>query len=112
MYAVVRSDLKMTAGKAAAQAGHAFVNSFSKAPEPLRSAYAAEIETSKIVLTAADQCALLRVLSDAKESGLPCAPVWEAQDDAPQGLGIITAIGIGPAPRDQIRAVTKKLKAM
>jgi hypothetical protein len=39
MYAIVRSDLVMTAGKAASQAGHAFLDSFLTAPPDLTKAY-------------------------------------------------------------------------
>lgn len=112
MYAVVRTDLGFSAGKSAAQAGHAFVNSFVAAPSSATTPYGDELETSKIVLTAPNHQTLLSILTRARAAGLPCAPVWEHADNAPQGLLLMTAIGIGPAPREQIKPITKGLDAM
>jgi peptidyl-tRNA hydrolase len=112
MYAVVRSDLKMTPGRAAAQAGHAFVNSFSKAPEDMRAAYAAETETCKIVLSCPDQPTLMHLWAKLRASSIPCALVIESDEGAPDGLGVVTALGIGPVARGDAKSHTKGLRCM
>ncbi len=114
MYAVVRADLTMTAGKAASQAGHAFLDSFLTAPPDLTKAYLDDGGT-KIVLSVPDEQALCDLFHKAKMAKLPCAMVIESQHVMPpsfDGSPIPTAIGIGPIERSKARALTKGLPLM
>lgn len=105
MYAVVRTDLAMTTGKAASQAGHAFLDAFLQStPESIR-AYLSDGGGTKVVLAVDGEQRLREVHDNAAAAGLPCALVVEED-------GTATAAGIGPAPRDAIRPVTRRLSLM
>lgn len=104
----------MTAGKAASQAGHAFLDSFLTASPDLTRAYLADGGT-KIVLTVPDERALCDIFHKAKLAALPCAMVIEQDHIMPpsfDGSPIPTAIGIGPIERSRARALTKGLPLM
>jgi peptidyl-tRNA hydrolase, PTH2 family len=115
MYAVLRGDLKMTSGKASSQAGHAFLDSYVKAPPDIARAYRAEGEGTKVVLVAEDEAALRELHQKVDALGLPCALVVESGHVMPpsfDGSPIITALGIGPAYRGQVKGVTGKLRLL
>lgn len=104
----------MTAGKAASQAGHAFLDSFLTASPDETRAYIADGGT-KIVLQVPDERALCDAFHKAKVAGLPCAMVIEQHHVMPpcfDGSPIATAIGIGPIPRSHARDITKGLRLM
>lgn len=112
MYAVLRADLHMTAGKACSQAGHAFVEAFERAHPDTRQAYG---HGTKVVL----QCAGLRdlrgLLDAAAEAGIPAALVIESGHVMPpafDGSSIPTAVGLGPAPRSTLRALTRRFRLL
>jgi peptidyl-tRNA hydrolase len=105
MYAVVRTDLAFTAGKTASQAGHAFLDSFLKSPPEITRAYLADGGGTKVVLAVDSEKRLRQVYDCATQAGLPCSLIIE--DD-----GTATAAGIGPAARDSIRPITKRLSLM
>jgi peptidyl-tRNA hydrolase, PTH2 family len=101
----------MTSGKAASQAGHAFLDSFLTAPSDNIEAYLADGGT-KIVLTVPSEIELCDIFHKAKMAKLPCAMVIEQDHVMPphfDGSPIPTAIGIGPLPRAQAKAITKGL---
>jgi peptidyl-tRNA hydrolase len=100
----VRGDLKFTSGEAAAQAGHAFLDSFLKAPPDLTQAYVSDGGT-KIVLSVHNEAVLRAAYAAAQDRGLPCALVIE--DD-----GTPTALGIGPIDRNAAKPITKKFSLM
>ena len=105
MYAVVRTDLSMTTGKTASQAGHAFLDSFLKSSADNIRAYLSDGGGTKVVLAVDSEKRLREVHQGAAELGLPCALIIE--DD-----GTATAAGIGPASRDAIRPITRRLSLM
>jgi PTH2 family peptidyl-tRNA hydrolase len=114
MYAVIREDLAMNHGKAASQAGHAFLDSYTIAPPDIRKAYIEDGGT-KIVLQVPDERALVDIFHAAKMAKLPCAMVVEQNHIMPphfDGSPIITAIGIGPVMRSEARSITKGLKLL
>jgi len=91
----------MTAGKAASQAGHAFLDAFLTAPIPDRLRYLDDGGT-KIVLVVPDGDALCAIMHRAKVARLPCAMVVEQDHVMPphfDGTPIPTAVGIGPVSR-------------
>lgn len=111
MYAIVRTDLDMNHGKAASQAGHAFLDSFLTAPPDLKDAYIADGGT-KIVLCVPGEEELCDVFFRAKQAKLPCAMVIEQDHIMPphfDGSPLPTAIGIGPILRSQAKSLTKGL---
>jgi PTH2 family peptidyl-tRNA hydrolase len=104
----------MTAGKAASQAGHAFLDAFIKAPSNLTQAYLADGGT-KIVLSVSGEKELCDVYYRARMANLPCAMVIESEHVMPpsfDGSPIVTAVGIGPVPKEEARAITKGLRLM
>ncbi|MEM1582231.1 MAG: peptidyl-tRNA hydrolase Pth2 [Candidatus Bathyarchaeia archaeon] len=107
---VLRSDLKMSAGKAAVQASHAAVTSAEEARKKHPSWWREWIKSGqcKIALKVNSETELLNLERKAKDLGLPTALISD------MGLtelepGTITALGIGPAPSNIIDKVTGSL---
>jgi len=107
---VVRSDLRMSVGKTAAQAGHAAVLALERTrrmrPEWVRNWF--ETGQKKVVLRVSSEEELRRIAMECSRRGLP----WEIVEDA--GLtelppGTATALGIGPAPEEEVDKVTGSL---
>jgi peptidyl-tRNA hydrolase len=104
----------MTSGKAASQAGHAFLDSFLTASPDDARAYLDDGGT-KIVLTVPGERELCDLFHKAKLAKLPCAIVIEEDHIMPpnfDGTPIVTAIGIGPLPRNQAKPITKGLRLL
>src|SRR5258706_7926011 len=102
----------MTAGKAASQAGHAFLDSFLNANKaPFRDPHWDHVHDylgpkggTKVVLGVDSEARLHEIYNNAIKLGLPASLI---EDD-----GIATAAGIGPAPRHLIRPLTRRLELM
>lgn len=110
MVLVIRGEIRLTAGKAAAQAAHAAVMltlaaQHRKAPalEPWLAG-----GQKKIVLTVPTLADLERLASEARARGLPCVWVEDAglTEVAP---GTRTCLGIGPALASTLDPVTGSL---
>lgn len=104
----------MNRGKAASQAGHAFLDSYVVAPPEIAKAYLSDGGT-KIVLSVPDEKSLCDLYYRARMAKLPCAMVVESQHVMPpsfDGSPIVTAVGIGPVARSQAHALTKDLPLM
>lgn len=104
----------MTPGKSASQAGHAFLESFVKAPRSVGLSYLNSGGT-KIALAAPNLQTLQRIYGAALAAGLPCALVVESGHVMPpvfDGSPIVTALGIGPVERAAAREITRKLRLM
>lgn len=105
----------MSPGKLAAQAGHAFLDTYEACrarDSPLASEYLRDGHGTKVVLSAPTLDDLLALYERARELGLPCALITDSGHIMPphfNGQPIITALGIGPARRDQIKSLTKRL---
>ena len=106
----VRADLKMSAGKIAAQAGHAAVSSAEEARKKRPewwNAWLAEGQC-KIAVKVGSEQGLLELEKRAKELKLPSALISDrGLTELPPGT--ITCLGIGPAPSHQVDKVTGKL---
>ncbi|MEM2342009.1 MAG: peptidyl-tRNA hydrolase Pth2 [Candidatus Bathyarchaeia archaeon] len=107
---ILRSDLKMSPGKAAVQASHAAISSAEEARRKNYSWWMGWIEEGqcKIVLKVNSETELLSLEKKAKDLGLPTALISDA------GLteiepGTITVLGIGPAPSNLVDKVTGNL---
>ena len=112
MFAIVRKDLEMPAGKLAAQAGHAYTDSIAQADSEVVAAYRnAATGGSKVALKAKNEFALIRAYNEAKEAGLPCSIIVDRNHILPphfDGSPIITALGIGPCKHSEAKQITKR----
>jgi len=108
---VVRTDLKMTPGKACAQVAHASLGAAEVAMREHADWYEAwkRAGEKKVVLRGENQEQLGKLFEEAKRLRLPCFLVRDA------GLtqlppGTTTALAIGPAPEEMIDKITGTLK--
>lgn len=104
---VVRSDLKMSDGKLAAQVAHSAVGSADKARREHRgwfSAWLAEGQ-KKVVVKVRSEHELRDLQKKAARESLPHSLVQDAGlTELPPGT--TTALGIGPAPNEIVDKVT------
>lgn len=107
---VLRADLKMSPGKAAAQASHAAVSSAEKARKDNPSWWREWIESGqrKIVLRVNSEEDLLNIERKAREMNLPVVLIAD-MGSTELKPGTITALGIGPAPSNLIDKITGNL---
>ena len=107
---VVRADVKLSAGKLAAQVAHAAVDCALEAQEHERKVFAAWYAEGqrKVVLKVADEPALHRLARTAKEAGLVTSLIRDAglTEVAP---GTVTALGLGPAQSSLLDPLTGAL---
>ncbi|MCL7391823.1 MAG: peptidyl-tRNA hydrolase Pth2 [Thaumarchaeota archaeon] len=107
---VVRNDLKMSTGKIAVQVAHASLSSAEECRKINIEWYNKWIDEGqkKVVLKVPNLQELLKLYDKAKMMKLPVAIIEDA------GLtelepGTVTALGIGPAPSEEIDKVTGNL---
>jgi PTH2 family peptidyl-tRNA hydrolase len=119
LYAIVRGDLEMSPGKLAAQAGHAYCDALHAAltrdPSIQQKYFRANSSGTKVTLVASSEFRLLRAYQDAQKAGLPCALIIDQHHVHPphfDGSPIITALGIGPARRADVHAITKRFSTL
>jgi PTH2 family peptidyl-tRNA hydrolase len=107
---VFRSDLKLSKGKAAAQAGHAAVSAAEEARKYRKEWWEAWLKEGqcKVVVKVKSEKELLALEKQAKEMALPCALIIDrGLTEIPPGT--ITCLGIGPAPTDKVDKITGNL---
>ncbi|RJU90324.1 MAG: peptidyl-tRNA hydrolase [Candidatus Poseidoniales archaeon] len=112
MALIVRSDLAMSAGKTAVQCAHAAVKCAQLARKNNR-IYDRWLEHGgrKICLTVDDESHLLEVMAQASAAGLVHAVVADAgHTEVPAGT--VTVLGLGPATRRAMDAITGNLVAL
>lgn len=114
LYAIVRGDLSMSPGKLAAQAGHAFLDAYLTAleqrPDDARE-YREGSHGTKIALRAEHLDDLLRARSMAERAGIPAVLITDSGHILPpsfDGSPIVTALGLGPARRSEVRSITRR----
>jgi PTH2 family peptidyl-tRNA hydrolase len=110
---VVRTDLKMSRGKIAAQAGHAAVSAAEDARKKFSIWWKAWIREGqcKIVVRAESEPEILKLQRKAKELKLPAALVVDrGLTELPPNT--ITCLGIGPAPSSQLDEITGNLRLL
>jgi len=109
MVICVRGDLKMSAGKIAAQAGHAVLGAFRVAARlPLAREWAKAWlfrAQAKIALKVDDEAHMDAVAAAAAAAGLPMMVIEDAGRTEVEP-GTRTVVGIGPAPKAVIDAIT------
>lgn len=110
---VVRSDLKLSKGKAAAQCAHAaiacYVRAASGQPELLHQWLATG--QPKIVLRVDSLAELERLQRGAQQAGLVEACVADA-GRTQVAAGTVTVLGIGPAHERDVNALVGELKLL
>tara|TARA_B100000683_G_scaffold42513_2_gene37943 strand:- start:1363 stop:1731 length:369 start_codon:yes stop_codon:yes gene_type:complete len=113
MVLVTRDDLKLSKGKLAAQCSHAAVNCAMKAKRKAARLYERwnNFGARKIVVRADDESHLRQLYAKALEGSLVCDLVKDAgHTEIPPGT--VTVLGIGPAPRAAVDAITGDLKLL
>lgn len=107
---LVREDIKMSAGKIAAQVSHACVESVLRSDEENVEAWR-EQGMKKVILKVKDEKELLEFEKQAKKEKLVVALVRDAGHTEVKP-GTITCMGIGPDISTKIDKVTGKLKLL
>jgi len=104
----------MDAGKIASQAGHAYVGAAFAAQDltpSILAEYHKDLPISpgtKVCLRLKSPEALFRAEAAAKDAGIPVFRVVDSGcPDFFDGLPIVTALGIGPATREQVPFLKK-----
>lgn len=107
---VLREDLKLSKGKAAAQAAHASLLSYERASIRARRQWRAQGQ-KKVVLKVQSLAELHAIKAEAEKLGLPCALIEDAGlTEIPPGT--VTALGIGPARAEDVDKVTGHLELL
>lgn len=116
---LLRKDLKMGAGKAAAQAAHASLGCLINS-EVLRADFVGfdptilkwmESGQKKVCLRVDSEEELLKVYKKIKnDTNIPYSLIEDSGKTEFHGISTITALGIGPGYEDDIDELTKHLK--
>lgn len=107
---VFRSDLRLSRGKTAAQAGHAAVSAAEEARKHRKEWFDGWLREGqcKIAVKVPNEKTLTELGEQAKEMGLPCALIVDrGLTEIPPNT--VTCLGIGPAPAERVDKVTGKL---
>lgn len=119
IYAIIRKDLEMPAGKLAAQAGHAYTDALCAAldqdPERFHNYRIDGTGGSKVTLKAKNESKLIKAYNQCLELGIPCAIIVDREHVLPphfDGSPIITALGIGPCTQEEVREITKRFNCV
>jgi peptidyl-tRNA hydrolase len=110
LYAIVRGDLEMTAGKLSSQSGHAFLDAFIAAKPDLQARYQEYGHGTKVVLVAYSTDSIMEARDAAVRLNLPHALVIDSGHIMPPhftGEPILTALGIGPCLRSDAFLITQ-----
>ena len=110
MVLITRKDLKLSAGKLAAQASHAAVNCALTARKLKPTLLEEWLNTGsrKIVCQVSNLEEMKRMYGEARTLGLVSEMISDAgKTEIPSGT--ITVLGLGPGPRRLIDALTKDL---
>jgi len=110
---VVRTDIKMSKGKIAAQAGHAAVSASKYARKNRPEWWNPWIREGqcKIAVKVKSEQELLELERKARNEGLPAALIVDrGLTELPPET--ITCLGIGPAPSDKVDIITGKLSLL
>src|SRR3989338_4881661 len=105
---LVRKDLKLPAGKLAAQVAHASLESALKANKAILGAWRST-GAGKIVLKVSDENELKEFEKRIRAEKIPCVLITDAGHTVVEP-GTITALGIGPVEATKIYKITGNLK--
>ena len=107
---VFRSDLRLSKGKAAVQAGHAAVSAAEEARKHRREWWEQWLFEGqrKIAVKVKDEKELVELEEQAKKLALPCALIVDrGLTEIPPNT--VTCLGIGPAPSEKVDKLTGRL---
>jgi PTH2 family peptidyl-tRNA hydrolase len=107
---VFRSDLKLSKGKIAAQAGHAAISAAEEAQKRHKDWWMAWMKEGqcKIAVKVKSEKELSELEKQAKDLALPCALIIDrGLTEVPPGT--VTCLGIGPAPAEKVDRITGML---
>lgn len=110
---VVRTDIKMSKGKMAAQAGHAAVSASEYARKNRPEWWTPWIREGqcKIAVKVKSEQELLELERKSRNVGLPATLIVDrGLTELPPET--ITCLGIGPAPSDKVDTITGKLSLL
>lgn len=107
---VLRKDLKMSVGKAAAQAAHASLKAYQKSRKNVTFLWDLT-GSKKIVLAAENEEKLKNIYEKAKKANLPCSIIKDAGHTQLKP-GTLTAVAIGPDNERKIDKITGNLKIL
>ena|ERR1700744_5149608 len=105
----------MSPGKAASQAGHAFLDAYLDAPLALATAYRADGMGTKVVLSAPNEAVIRAIHDRAQQLHIPSALIIDSGHVMPphfDGNPVVTAVGLGPATRDEVETLTGELNLL
>jgi PTH2 family peptidyl-tRNA hydrolase len=105
---VLRHDLNMRKGKMVSQGAHAAIGALKDAPAPYVQQWEDE-GCTKICVSVLDESALLELSAAVSMAGLPAYLVQDAGRTEFLGEATYTALGIGPAPAEEIDKLTGNL---
>lgn len=105
----------MAPGKVASQAGHAYLGTFFAAQQlwpDVAAHYQSQAPGTKVCLQGR-LGAILRAYEQAKAEGIPCFLVIDSGClDFFAGEPTVTALGLGPARKDQIQHITGRFSLL
>lgn len=107
---IMRADLKLPKGKAAAQAAHASVEATLRSDKAEVKEWRSE-GMAKIVLKVADEKELLKYNQLAKDAGLVTAVITDAGHTV-VAPGTRTCMAVGPADEEKLDALFGELKLL
>lgn len=105
----IRKDLKLGKGKLASQVAHASLQAYKKTDPPVRAKWEEE-GCKKIVVGVKGKRELFDLFQRAKKK-LPAVLIKDA-GKTQISPGEATAVGIGPAPEEEIDKITGELKLL
>ena len=106
----MRTDIKLSKGKTAAQAAHASIEAYKKSQSEDREEWEST-GSKKVVLKVKDIKGLLAIQKDAREASMPFALIKDAGKTEVKP-GTVTALGIGPCDEEEIDRITGHLKIL
>ncbi len=107
---VVNTALDLPKGKLAAQVAHAAIGAFVVASLDVQQMWL-RVGMPKVVLKAADEETLLRLLRAARHNDIPAILIRDAGRTVVPA-DTITCLGLGPAPATEIDQLTGDLKLL
>lgn len=115
LYAAVRTDLGMTAGKIVSQAGHAYVDAIleatNKRPDEV-DLWRDKHHGIKVCLAVRSLMQLYELKAECDRMGIFCSVIEDLGFTVFDGKPTITAIGLGPIKRSQAGPVLDGLRLL
>ncbi len=105
---LARKDLRLPAGKLAAQVAHAAVEVVLKSKKEIVREWRKEGQ-KKVVLQVKDEAEIKEYLKKSKQAGLTTGLITDAGRTVVEP-GTITCLGIGPDKEEKIDKITSNLK--